>query len=77
METIYLAGTYNDGVFFSSNGGNNWSMVNNGLPANVVVNVMATSGSNVFAGTSHGSVYMASINGGSWTAINSGLPVAR
>jgi len=70
-----FAGTW-DGVCLSSNGGNSWTFVNNGLPgstSNNFINSLAVSGNNIFAETEKG-VYLSSDNGNNWTAVNNGLP---
>jgi hypothetical protein len=63
-----FVGGYN-GMYLSSNNGNNWIAVNNGFTH---VYSIAISGSNIFAGTEHG-VYLSSNNGNSWTSVNIGL----
>jgi photosystem II stability/assembly factor-like uncharacterized protein len=75
--TIY-AGT-NDNIFKSTDGGNNWTPVNAGLPSYFYVYSLAidpgTPG-NLYAATySHG-VYKSTNGGASWAAINSGLPLS-
>ncbi|MBK7571731.1 MAG: hypothetical protein IPI10_08945 [Bacteroidetes bacterium] len=63
-----FAGTIGGGVFLSTNNGNNWSPVNNGL-TNPNVYSLAISGSNVLAGTLFG-LFISYDNGNSWTEIN-------
>ena len=69
--TNLFAGTYNSGVFLSTNNGTNWSAVNTGL-TNTDVNALAVSGTNLFAGTS-GGVFLSTDNGSSWTGASTGL----
>ena len=45
-----FAATFGGGVFLSTNNGSNWTAVNTGL-ANLYVNTLAISGTNLFAGT--------------------------
>ncbi len=61
------------GVHLSSDDGNSWAAVNNGLTDSTSVGDLVISGSNIFAGTNSG-VFLSSDNGSNWTAIsNSGL----
>ncbi|MDO9255859.1 MAG: T9SS type A sorting domain-containing protein [Bacteroidales bacterium] len=64
-------------VYLSSDMGNNWTKVNNGLPANIYVDAIAASGSTIFIGTfslvASSGVYISSNNGSNW-ALASGLP---
>lgn len=71
-----FAGGREDGVFFSSDNGTNWSTINTGL-TNTSIRALAASSSgggdtNVFAGTL-GGVFLSTNNGTNWTAVNSGL----
>jgi hypothetical protein len=77
-----FAGTH-DGVFISTNNAVNWTAVNTGIPisANIGVEILAVSGTNVVAGTYSTiypyigtGVYFSSNNGSSWTPVNTGLP---
>lgn len=72
ISGINIFAATNEGVYFSSNNGGNWSAVNNGLTDSLTVNALVISGANIFAGTS-GGVYLSSDNGSSWTAVNAGL----
>jgi ligand-binding sensor domain-containing protein len=68
-DTIIFAGTIN-GVFRSTNSGNSWMAINNGLTD--VVNTLAISGQYLYAGTYSG-VFRSNNDGASWTPINDGL----
>jgi ligand-binding sensor domain-containing protein len=68
-----FAGTFGDGMFLSTNNGDNWTTVNTGLTSNSTVNALAISGINIFAGTYTG-VFLSSNNGQLWTPVNNGLP---
>jgi len=77
IGTNLFAGTSN-GLFFSSDNGNNWTSANNGLP--LYVTSIAALGTNIFAGTFNDSVntlgngiFLSTNNGTSWTAVNNGL----
>jgi hypothetical protein len=70
-DTNLFAGTY-DGIFLSTNNGENWTAVNNGL-SSTYVSSLAVSGSTLFAGTNDGGVFLSTNNAASWIAVNSGL----
>jgi len=66
-----FAGTTSGGVFLSSDNGVNWTAVNVGI-ANLTVQALVASGTNLFAGTGAG-VSLSTDNGATWTTVNSGL----
>jgi hypothetical protein len=68
--TNIFVGTYNIGVFSSTNNGADWSSV--GLTTVIGINSLVVSGSNIFAGTNEG-VFISTNNGTNWTAVNNGL----
>ena len=75
-QTIF-AGTYDGGVFKSSDGGASWSTVNTGLTS-LRVDALAlspgyASDSTIFAVTWGGGVFKSSDGGTSWSAVNTGL----
>ncbi len=70
---IFLPGTaQGGGIFLSTNSGENWTAVNNGISPYASIYSLAVSGSNIFAGTDYG-VYLSANNGASWTGENTGL----
>jgi photosystem II stability/assembly factor-like uncharacterized protein len=69
-NNIY-AGTFNQGIYLSTNNGVYWTAVNNGMP-NYSVSSFAVSGTNLFAGT-WGGVFLSTNYGMNWIARNSGL----
>jgi len=69
-NNIYI-GTDGNGVYYSSNDGNNWFSASTGL-ANLYIKALAINGNNIFAGTNTG-VYLSSNYGNSWNAVNTGL----
>jgi hypothetical protein len=69
--TNLFAGTER-GVFRSTNGGINWTAVNNGLTKSEVL-ALAVQGSNLFAGTKEGGMFLSTDDGGTWTPVDSGL----
>jgi ligand-binding sensor domain-containing protein len=72
-ETNVFAGTYDYGVFLSTNSGEIWTAVNDGLPLYAHVSALAVTGTNLFAGTK-GDVFLSTNSGTSWREENSGLP---
>jgi hypothetical protein len=60
-----FAGTFQGGVFLSTNSGTSWAAVNTGM-TNTNVWTFAVSGGNLFAGTS-GGVFLSTNSGTSWT----------
>jgi photosystem II stability/assembly factor-like uncharacterized protein len=65
----------NCGVFRSSNKGNSWTALYNGLPTYTLIDAaIAISGNNIFIGTTDGKVFLSSNNGTSWAERKSGLP---
>lgn len=68
--TIF-AGTWDDGVFSSSNNGASWTQT--GLTNYSVSSLAINANGTIFAGTEDGGVFSSSNNGASWTQVNSGL----
>ncbi len=65
-----FAGTFQDGVFLSTDKGVTWTPVSTGM-INGSVNCMALSGTDIFAGTDNG-IYMSSNRGTSWSGVGAG-----
>ena len=61
-----------NGVFISSDNGQNWNAANNGIQREGA-SVLAVNGSKLFAGLYQKGVYVTSTNGTSWTQKNTGL----
>jgi hypothetical protein len=70
--TNIFAGTYESGVFLSTDNCNNWNQVNNGLTTYNVL-ALAVSGTNIFAGTNGNGLCLSTDNGNNWTKLNNGL----
>jgi hypothetical protein len=68
-------GTFSGGVFRSTDDGNNWTEINNGVN-NYVWSIVTNVEGHVFAGTSNG-VYRSTNNGLNWAAINNGLIISN
>lgn len=75
IDSQIFAATLNNGIYFSTDNGANWTSINLGLPAPPAnnINCLAVNGSNIFAGTSANMVFILPKNGTSWTAIDSNL----
>ncbi len=69
--TNLFAGTFGDGVFRSTDNGDTWTEVNNGLSA-AVIQALAVSGTNLYA-AGLGGVYVLTDNGENWTSIGDGI----
>ncbi len=77
IDSNLFAGTYGEGVFLTTDNGENWTPEDTGL-TNPNVECLAVSGTNLFAGTEYGGVvgsgvYLSNNNGTSWTAAGNGL----
>lgn len=64
-DTLFAA--MQNTVYLSADSGTTWTLITNGLPPNVYVDVLATDGSLVFAGTAAHGLYLTSDNGAQWT----------
>ncbi len=62
-----FAGTFGEGIFHSTDGGENWITVNNGLMVNTDITALAFDGTTLFAGTGVG-LYLSTDNGASWNS---------
>jgi len=69
-SSIY-AGTEGDGIFVSTDNGENWDSINDGLQSKVIYTIFIN-GKTIFAGTETGA-YVSTNNGLNWNKINSGL----
>ena len=61
------------GVFRSSDDGDSWIGINNGLSGIGIVSLFIKSNGDIFAGTYSQGVYRQTDNGANWTPMNSGL----
>ena len=66
-----FVGTSVNGIFLSTNNGDNWTAVDSGMYNSVYA--FAFSGKNIFAGTWGRGVLLSTNNGASWATVNSGL----
>jgi hypothetical protein len=79
------AGTVGAGVFLSTNDGNSWGAISDGLDKDpfdtlryVRVTALVVSGEDIFAGTEgagtgYGGIFLSTNHGSSWVAVNNGL----
>ncbi|MFN8359885.1 MAG: T9SS type A sorting domain-containing protein [Candidatus Kapaibacterium sp.] len=65
----------NNGIYRSTNNGENWERINTGLRGDTIVLCLTVSGSTVFAGTSKGGIFRSTDNGDSWIPKNTTLIV--
>jgi photosystem II stability/assembly factor-like uncharacterized protein len=70
-DATIFAGTSGLGIFSSTNEGNSWTTVNNGLILSTNYS-LTISGTNIFTATLSG-IFSSTDNGSNWTAINNGL----
>ncbi|MCW8849885.1 MAG: hypothetical protein OQJ81_07895, partial [Melioribacteraceae bacterium] len=71
QEAYLYVGTFGQGIFYSSDNGENWASINEGL-GNLHVNSLAINDSVVVAGT-WGGVYLSTDKGGNWKETDSAL----
>ena len=70
-STRIFAGTFSAGIFVSTNDGNTWTAMNNGL-SNTNVQSICIAGGRIFAGTG-GGVFVSTNGGALWSSANVGL----
>lgn len=71
-ETVF-AGTFNDGLFKTTNNGGAWEECENGIPFWLNIITLAIAGKDIYVGTGDG-IYVSENNGESWVALHNGLP---
>lgn len=67
-----FANSWVNGLYFSSDNGQSWNTVNNGLEYEHIM-TLEIAGSNLFVGTESNGVFLTSNNGANWTVSNTGL----
>ena len=72
--SILFAGTETGGVFRSTDGGQSWTSVNQGLEEKRIL-TLAVKGASLFAGTDGKGMFRSDDNGANWKAVNQGLVV--
>ncbi len=73
-----IAGSCNEGVYKSTNNGDSWINVSNGLPGigggnYARVTAIAKKENNIFVGTDGVGIFMSSDSGANWYAVNNGI----
>jgi len=72
MGSNLYTGTFGGGVYLTSDNGESWLEVNNGL-TETDVRSLAVHGNNLYAGTWGAGIFLSTDKGQSWSAVNSGL----
>ncbi|MCX5977870.1 MAG: hypothetical protein NTV33_13900 [Coprothermobacterota bacterium] len=71
--TLY-AGTLYGGIFKSTNGGRNWSEVNNGLTGTLIADIaIDPSNSQILYAATDAGVFKSTNGGGNWSSVNNGI----
>jgi photosystem II stability/assembly factor-like uncharacterized protein len=73
LNNNVFAATNDTGVFRTTDNGNNWAPVNNGLPTTTYIQSINILGTDIFATTGVG-VFLSTDLGSSWNPRNNGLP---
>lgn len=68
-----FAGTANIGMYRTSDNGNNWIQINQGLFNTHINSLIINSNQEIFAGTMFGGVFRSTDNGENWIQMNQGL----
>lgn len=64
-----------DGIFRSTNNGDTWEKINNGLPLDpIIYDLVINSNNSIFALVKDQGIFRSDNNGASWVQINNGLP---
>ncbi len=72
-ENHIFVGTSYDGVFHSTDNGQNWDQINNGLQNKDIRSILTTPTNSIFIGTNGQGVYRSTNDGVDWVQINNGL----
>jgi len=72
LDSVLFVGTYGDGIFISTDNGENWNSANNGLTGYCIASLTVVSKS-VYAGVSDVGFFVSDDYGRSWHAVNSAL----
>lgn len=71
--TTVFAGTNGDGVYSSTDNGNNWTQTSVGINNINTPTILLSTGTTIFAGAFLGGVFLTTNNGTTWNQMNSGL----
>jgi len=74
-STYIFAGTSNDGMRRTNNGGTTWTTINSGLPTTgeKSIRAIAVNGSKIYIGTGGRGVFRSTNDGTNWVAANGGI----
>lgn len=67
---VFALVSYN-GLFRSTNNGDNWTKLNNGLTTTDLSSLCTNASGHIFVGTSYGGLFRSTNNGDNWTQLNS------
>ncbi|MGD0711488.1 MAG: T9SS type A sorting domain-containing protein [Bacteroidales bacterium] len=70
-DSNIFVGTFNNGVYLSTDNGSTWTAKNSGLTSTTIFE-LTLKGDTVFAGTANG-VFKSTNNGAGWVAVNTGI----
>ena len=73
-STNIFVANYNEGVLLSSDYGDTWRSINNGLTEWIQIRNLVVSGNTIYAFTVDGSLFKSTNNGSLWTEVYSGFP---
>ncbi len=71
-DDIYAA-TFDQGFYRSTDNGDNWTQVNNGITNLLGRAIAVSSTGHVYAGTDFGGIFRSTDSGANWTEVNNGL----
>jgi len=71
-NNIYAGSLPYGKIYLSTNSGQNWRVISNGLFEELFIHALCPNGNNLFAGTNAG-VYLTTDNGSNWITVNTGL----
>ena len=70
---IYAGTWYSEGIYVSTNNGDDWSLINNGLKGNNISSLFIN-GQNLYIGIEGNGIFTSSNNGVNWSNISNNLP---
>ncbi|MDI6766813.1 MAG: T9SS type A sorting domain-containing protein, partial [Bacteroidota bacterium] len=72
-----FAGTYSKGIYLSTNNGDDWAEINQGLLDSSISSLTANAKGHVFAGTKQQGIFKSTDFGNHWMQINNGLTCTK
>lgn len=73
-DRIAIYASIDGGIYKSTNGGQNWEFVGNGLPGGGGTSVLTYDAYAIYAGINNHGIYKSTNGGKTWQLINNGLP---